>query len=92
MEFLVGKKMMVKVEEYQGTYTIVQGYQDKSGKFAPEMCMKRNYESQDYTNKKALAIYMGKGKEGRNNLVALATMILTMFGEHKEKQLDDIPF
>ncbi len=79
MEIQVGKKMMVKVDEYEGAYSITQGYTNKEGVFAPEMCMKRNYETQDYTDKRALAVYFGKGEDGIKNLCALAKMILAQY-------------
>lgn len=94
MEIQVGKKMMVRVDEYEGTYPITQGYKNKDGEFAPEMCMKRNFEKQDYTDKRSLSVYMGRGQEGRDNLVSLAMGIIGMYGHATTAQPDNagIPF
>lgn len=81
MEFKIGKSIYIKVDEYNGAYSICQGYHDKEDKFAPEMCMKRNWETKDFTDKKAFSVYMGKGDEGKANLCAMAKMILAKYGE-----------
>jgi hypothetical protein len=101
MEIQVGKKMFVKIDEYEGTYKITQGYHDKDGNFKPEFCKVRNYETQDYTDKRSLSVYMGKGEDGRSNLLALAALIISLYGNpqtHKKQDvpeqqpLDDVPF
>lgn len=101
MEIQTGKKIFIKVTEYEGTYQITQGYKDKDGKFKPEMCMRRSYEKQDYSDKRSLAVYMGKGEEGRSNLCALAMSILAMYGNKQDCKtqnseqdipLNDCPF
>ena len=96
MEVQTGKKIFVKVDEYEGTYSITQGYHDKDGNFKPEMCLRRNYEKQDYTDKRGLSVYMGKGEEGRSNLVTLAMTIIGLYKEKslepKQTPLDDVPF
>lgn len=95
MEIQVGKKLFVKIDEYEGTYKLTQGYHDKDGNFKPEFCKVRNYETQDYTDKRSLSVYMGKGEEGRSNLYALAMGIISQYGkENKPEQqpLDDVPF
>ena len=96
MEVQTGKKIFVKVDEYEGTYSITQGYHDKDGNFKPEMCLRRNYEKQDYTDKRGLSVYMGKGEEGRSNLVTLATTILGLYDDKlhgkQPNNPDDVPF
>ena len=95
MEIQTGKRIIVKVTEYEGTYHITQGYKDKEGNFKPEFCKVRNYETQDYTDKRSLAVYMGKGEEGRSNLCALAMAILGMYGTNNKQTSinpDDVPF
>jgi hypothetical protein len=96
MEIQVGKNKYVKIDEYEGTYKITQGYHDKDGNFKPEFCKVRNYETQDYTDKRSLSVYMGKGEDGRSNLFALATVILGQYGKDKKdvpEPIDnDLPF
>lgn len=101
MEIKVGKSIYLKIDEYEGTYKITQGYHDKEGKFKPEFCKVRNYETQDYTDKRSMGVYAGKGEEGRSNLLALASLIISLYGNRKavpqdvpvQQPLDDgIPF
>lgn len=99
MEIQVGKNIYITIEEYEGNIKIVQGYHDKDDKFQPDFCMQRNFNTQQYTNKRSIGAYMGKGEQGVSNLLALATMINAKYKKvdikNKETDVPDskgVPF
>lgn len=92
MEIQITDKIFLKLDEYNGSLSITQCYKNKSGDLAPEMVRVRNFETGEYTDKRAKAVYLGKGEEGRANALLLADIIQKMYGGKAQSQQEDVPF
>ena len=77
------------VEEYKGTYSIVEGWIDREGEF------KMNWSEREFGKDKVKKRCPVKVKCGsRETLLNLANYILAQYGEEPEHQIqeEDIPF
>lgn len=86
----VGKSKFVDIEEYEGTYKLSIGWKDRDGKFRPDFCLMQNFDTKEFTDKRSLSLYMGKGNDGIANLLLLADEIYRKF--KSSKLPDEIPF
>lgn len=77
----------LQLSEYNGTYSLVEGYIGKDGKFYSKTCMR--VFKKDTPEKKA-PVSIKCGDIGK--LVELANWILDQYGEQPTQQDDSIPF
>jgi hypothetical protein len=88
MTINVTDKMVLEIEEHNGGYSILQGYINRDGVFQPEFCLKRNWKTGEFDNKKPLSVYCGKS---RIHIKELADAIYEMLAE-SSSSFDEPPF
>lgn len=66
----VDKYTQLRVEEYNGTFSIVQGYQNKEGNFSPTF-IKREFGKEKTVKTAPLSLKIGTRDTARETLAAI---------------------